>query len=210
MNTSGSSNKALGFLNDLLLPLKLIIPQTIIARIPGLTTNYEIRLSHVHKRVKGRLLDIGCGTNQLVQNYRASGGTGTGVDVYGWPGVDMVLENTAKLPFETASIDTVTFVACLNHIPNRDDVLLEARRVLKPSGRIVLTNLTPFISWIWHKWAFWDDDQHERGMEEGEVWGFSSAEMAALFSKAGFKVDEASSFSWGLNQLYVLSKVDGA
>jgi ubiquinone/menaquinone biosynthesis C-methylase UbiE len=33
--------------------------------------------------------------------------------------VDYVVENSAKLPFDDASFDTVTIIAALNHIPNR-------------------------------------------------------------------------------------------
>jgi hypothetical protein len=66
--------------------------------------------------------------------------------------------------------------------------LREARRLLAPGGRIVLTNLAPGISRLWHRWAFWDEDQHERGMAEGEVWGFRHDELVALPEPAGFRL----------------------
>lgn len=190
-------------LNQVLLPLKLVIPQPLIARIPFLTTNYDTRMGVALQAVKGRLLDIGCGTNRLVRAYRQRGGEGTGVDVYGWDGVDLVVEDTSKLPFADASFDTITFIACINHIPNRDDVLKEARRLLAPDGRVVLTNLTPRLSRLWHAWAFWDKDQHERGMVEGEVYGFTHRELMALMTRAGFRLESRQPFSWGLNTLYV-------
>ena len=117
-------------LNQALLPLKLLIPQPVISRVPLLTTNHQIRTGMVRATVSGRLLDIGCGENQLVREIRAAGGSGIGVDVYPWPNVDQVVENTAVLPFPDRSFDTITFVACINHIPNRAEVLLEARRLL--------------------------------------------------------------------------------
>jgi SAM-dependent methyltransferase len=189
--------------NQAALPLKLLVPQPIIRRLPFLTTNHDIRTRVVLSMVRGRLLDIGCGTNELVRRYRGIGGDGIGVDVYPWPNVDLLVEDTAKLPYPEKSFDSITFVACLNHIPNRKDVLHEAKRLLAPGGRIVLTNLTPAISWLWHRWAFWDDDQHERGMVEGEQWGFRHDDLIALLTQTEFRLMRRDPFSWGLNNLYV-------
>jgi len=194
-------------LNQLLLPVKLVVPQPVIARIPGLTSNEDIRLGLVLERTRGRLLDVGCGTNQLVARYRAQGGQGVGVDVHPWHGVDHLLEDSGRLPFEAGSFDTVSFVACLNHIPNRGEALAEARRVLADAGQLLLTNLRPGPSRLWHAWAFWDRDQHERGMQEGEVWGFEPGALQDLLSAAGFELSQRTSFSWGLNELFVCRPV---
>lgn len=126
-----------------------------------------------------------------------------------WEHVDLVVDDTARLPYADGAFDTVTFVACLNHIPNRGDVLGEARRVLRPGGRVVLTNLQPLLSQVWHAWAFWDKDQHERGMAEGEVWGLSEAQLRELLNQAGFERVERRLFAWGLNQLWIASKRGG-
>ena len=74
--------------------------------------------------IEGYLLDIGCGTNELVKKYQ---GKGIGVDVYQWGEVDVVVENTANLSFDEQTFDTVTIIAALNHIPNREEVLMETR-----------------------------------------------------------------------------------
>ena len=196
------TSRPLRWLDEFALPLKLIIPQPIIRKIPFLSTNEDIRIRIALKRTEGRLLDIGCGNNRLVEQYRAQGGDGTGVDVYPWPGVDDVVPDSSKLSFDDGSFDTITFVACLNHIPNRDAVLTEARRLLRPGGRVVLTNLTPFLSRIWHAYAFWDADQHEREMAEGEVYGFTDEELTAMLKRSGFAVTSSKPFSWGLNHVY--------
>jgi ubiquinone/menaquinone biosynthesis C-methylase UbiE len=125
------------------------------------------------------------------------------VDVYPWPGLDLLVENTAQLPFPDQSFDTITFVACLNHIPNRVEVLREAKRLLKPGGKLLATNLTPGLSRFWHRWAFWDADQHERGMAVGEVFGFTHRDLVTLVQGAGFQFVHRQPFSWGLNNLYV-------
>ena len=79
----------------------MLIPQPIISeKIPGLLTNHEIRIKVVQLEIKGYLIDIGCGENHLVNFYKDQGGKGIGVDVYDWGNVDMIVENTAKLPFK--------------------------------------------------------------------------------------------------------------
>jgi hypothetical protein len=70
----------------------------------------------------------------------------------------------------------------------------------------VITNLTPAISRLWHAWAFWDKDQHQRGMKEGEVWGFSHDELAWLLKQAEFQIVKRQRFSWGFNNLYICMK----
>jgi SAM-dependent methyltransferase len=190
-------------LNQLLLPLKLLVPQPVVKALPLLTTNETLRTAMVLGFTHGRLLDIGCGHNRLVREYRQNGGCGFGVDVHPWPNVNLVVADTASLPYPDSAFDTITFVACLNHIPNRFDVLCEARRLLRPGGHVILTNLSPRLSRLWHAWAFWDADQHERGMKEGEVYGFSRGELAALLSQAGFRLVQRTPFSWGLNAVYV-------
>ena len=196
------------WLNAVVFPLKMVVPQPIIARIPGLTTNTDIRTGLVLDQARGRLLDVGCGPNLLVKAFRAKGGDGVGVDVYPWEGVDQLVEDTSRLPFEERSFDTITFVACLNHIPNRREALTEAVRLLRPGGRIVITNLRPLVSRVWHWFAFWDQDQKERGMREGEVWGFTRGQMIGMVNGAGLQVTRFFSFSWGLNQLYVCGRKD--
>ena len=190
--------------NMALFPVKMIIPQPIISKMPYLETNLAIRTKLVLGQVKGKLLDIGCGENILVKAYRQKGGEGIGADVYDWGAVDVLVDDTSKLPLEDESVDVITFVACLNHIPNRIEVLKNARRLLRKNGYVLITNITPFISRIWHLWAFWDHDQHERGMIEGEVFGFTDVELREIISDSGYKVVETAGFSWGLNTLYVL------
>ncbi|MFC1514715.1 class I SAM-dependent methyltransferase [Candidatus Omnitrophota bacterium] len=194
--------------NEIILPLKLIIPQPIIKHIPGLTTNEDIRINNVLKCVppEANCLDIGCGSNLLIKKHRLRGGKGIGVDIYGWEGVDLLVEDSSKLPFEDKTFDCITCVAALSHIPNRIDVLHECNRLLRDKGIIICTNPHPYFSIIWHKWAFWDKDQHQRGMKEGELYALTDKEMRRIFGIAGFKGFKKHIFSWGLNNLYIFKK----
>src|ERR1700690_2694335 len=92
---------------------------------------YNWRIRTVFPYIKGYLLDLGCGTNELVRKY----GNGTGIDVFQFGGADLIVPDTSKTPFADKTFDTVTVLAALNHIPNRDQVLVEMKRILRDDGR---------------------------------------------------------------------------
>lgn len=163
----------------------------------------NIRISKCLKHCHGRVLDIGCGNNNLIKKYK----NGVGVDVFPWPGVDIVCDTT-KLPFKDEEFDTVFFIACLNHIPNREVAINEAFRVLKPGGRIVITMIGPVFGFFWHKIIGFlgDRDQRERGVIEGEVWGISSKDIKDMLINCGFKQVSTEKFELGLNTIFLSKK----
>lgn len=161
--------------------------------------NWRVRTVLPH--IRGYLLDIGCGTNALVKQYS---GEGIGVDVHQWGDVDLVIDDTAKLPFECETFDTITIIAALNHIPNRGEVLLEAHRVLKETGRIIVTMIPPKISRTWHFVRKpWDVDQKERGMKSGEVYGLTPKAVHHLLREAGFDILLERTFMLGINHITI-------
>ena len=161
------------------------------------------RIKKVLPHIKGKLLDLGCGNNKLKEVY----GKGIGVDVYEWGNVDLVVNDTSKIPLEEKSVDTITIIAALNHIPNRGKVLDECHRLLSENGHLVITMTPPIISTVWHFLRKpWDIDQSERGMKEGEVYGLKSNQIIALASESNFKLKHISSFMFNINKLYVFSK----
>jgi len=162
---------------------------------------HDVALSYA----RGDLLDIGCGYNELVKRY----GKGIGVDVYDWgvPGV-IVVKNASNLSFEPKSFDTVTLLACLNHIPDREGLLREVYRVLRDDGQLIVTMIGPVISRLWHAFIREEDnDQSMRQKKEGEVWGFTFSQIDAMFRQAGFRVCIHKRFIFGLNHVYVAKKV---
>jgi len=152
----------------------------------------------------GLILDVGCGPNDLVRRH----GRGVGVDVYQWPEID-ILCDTRLLPFSDASFDTAALLAVLNHIPPRDReaVLKEVHRVLRPAGRLLVTMLDPVIGRITHRLRFRQDpDQHERGMLAEEDYGLWDSEVRGLLEKSGFQMERRRRFVFGLNSLYVTTR----
>ncbi len=157
------------------------------------------------KYAKGKLLDVGCGANNFVRSYR---GKGVGVDVYPWEGSDKVVKDTAKLPFKEGEFGTVSFLACLNHIPNRADALREAFRVTKPGGRIIVTMIPP----LWGRFIHWlrfknDPDHQDRDIDhDHELLGMHSTHVRSLIKDAGFEIIERKRFVFGINSIFVGQK----
>ena len=191
-------------LNTIFLPLRLACSHDFINKL-GLRSIRDERCDHVMENCGGRLLDIGCGNNQLVKKY---GHDSVGVDVYDFGGDAIIVEDTSKLPFDDGSFETITFIASLNHIPNRKEVLAEAHRVLSERGRIVLTMLSPIVGTIRHKMAWWDEDQGERGLKEGEELGLSHEYIVSLLESEGFKLVKRKRIIFRLNNIYVFEKMN--
>jgi SAM-dependent methyltransferase len=194
--------------------LRLLVDRAAFPLLIFLTTEQARRLHLTpldHERIEaclpyctGPLLDVGCGFNELVRRH----GDGVGVDVYPWPDID-ILCDTRRLPFRDASFDTTALLAVLNHIPpqNREAVLKEVHRALRPAGRLLVTMLDPITGRIIHRLRLRQDpDQHERGMLEEEDYGLWDSEVRRLLEESGFRVERRGRFVFGLNNLYVATR----
>jgi len=178
----------------------IVLPDAWSTRL-GFTSLEDERMRAVLPELGGRVLDIGAGQNRLVRLH----GDGVGVDVVDWGSGATVVEDTRHLPFDDASFDTVAFIACLNHIPYRDEALVEARRVLKPGGRLVATMIGRLIGDIGHKIWWYSEDKH-REVAEGEVMGMDPHDMMSLLTGAGYIEIQHRRFLYRLNHLFVAKK----
>lgn len=184
------------------LPIRLIFSHEKVNKL-GMRSLRDERNDMVMKHVQGRLIDIGCGNNELVKSY---GHDSVGVDVYDFGGNALIIEDTANLPFEDNSFQSASFVASLNHVTNREEVLNEVNRLLRSGGCVYMTMLSPFWGALRHKLAWWDPDQHERGMKEGEEMGLSYKYLINLFERSGFELIKRKRFILGINNLYIFQK----
>ena len=98
---------------------------------------------------KGKVvIDIGCGTGELVRDLSKQGAVVTGIDTAEMivkandikrAGNETYLSGKAeKLPFEDNFADIITFFASLHHVPEGmiNQALREAQRVIKPGGLV--------------------------------------------------------------------------
>jgi ArsR family transcriptional regulator len=77
------------------------------------------------------------------------------------------------LPLDDESVDAACLTLVLHHVSDPGVVLAEAARVLKPGGRLVVTDMLPH-------------DREEYRQQMGHVWlGFSEAQLTRYASAAG-------------------------
>jgi SAM-dependent methyltransferase len=191
-----------------------VLPDEASERI-GLTSLRAERMAAVLPELRGRVLDVGAGDNLLIRLYRRDARAlgldptdareSVGVDTYDWGGGCVMVPDSRNLPFADGSFDTVCFVACLNHIPERIQAMREAARVLRPNGRVVATMIGQVIGAVGHKLWWYSEDKY-RQMHPDERWGLGRREMASLFADAGLRLIKTKNFTYRLNTLYVAAR----
>lgn len=115
----------------------------------------EIGLRLVPPRPGMRVLDIGCGTGVQLERYERAGCRVSGIDrsaamlgrardrLSGH--ADLTLGHAESLPYPDGRFDLVLASLVLHELTSdsRNAVLAEARRVLAPDGRILVTDFHP-------------------------------------------------------------------
>jgi ArsR family transcriptional regulator len=94
---------------------------------------------------------------------------------HGVANVDYRLGDMEELPIASAFVDLVFFSQSLHHALHPGRAILEAARILKPGGRIVILDL------VKHRF------EEAREIYADEWLGFSEAELESLLEKASFQ-----------------------
>jgi demethylmenaquinone methyltransferase/2-methoxy-6-polyprenyl-1,4-benzoquinol methylase len=96
-----------------------------------------------------RLADVGGGTGNYAAALAREGWEVVVVDrspemlrQAAAKGLETVEGDAQQLPFEDESFDAVTMISMLHHVEDRSRALAEARRILRPAGRLVLKGFT--------------------------------------------------------------------
>jgi SAM-dependent methyltransferase len=182
-------------------PLNMWLSESASQRL-GLTPLDHERVRMALPYCRGRLLDVGCGNNLLVRTY----GPGIGADIHRYPETDLLCEGSL-LSFRSETFDTVSLLACLNHIVKKSETMSECHRVLRSGGTLLLTMIPRWVGFFSHPIRKrHDPDQTERGIGEEEDLGLSTSEVCRLLEAAGFRLRVHRRFMWGLNNLYVAGK----
>ena len=95
----------------------------------------------------GKALDVGCGVGQVVQRLIDAGHEVHGVEVSG-PNIEKArrisdrcqLYDGRTLPYGEASFDSVGALNVLEHVEEPEAFLAEMVRVVKPSGKVVVSS----------------------------------------------------------------------
>ena len=96
------------------------------------------------------LLDVGCGTGTALFELAARVARAVGVDLSeemlevarsrARPGVELLRSDAAALPFDDGTFDAYRAERIYQHLEDPHAALREARRVLKPGGRLVVAD----------------------------------------------------------------------
>jgi len=161
----------------------------------------EKRINQVLPHVKGKLLDIGCGNNLLVQKY----GNGKGVDIHKYHSSVIVINNAAELPFNNASFDSITIIATLHYISNRIDTLKEVHRILKPDGKLIIIDPEEHILKLWIRLRK-KSEYYDRYEKKNKTFGFPIKEITDMLNSTGFEIIYLKKFFFNLNRLIIARK----
>ena len=130
--------------------------------------------------------DLGCGTGTVLAALAPHVHRVVGVDgseemlsaarlrVGNQGNVDLRRGALEALPIEDGALDAAVMVLVLHHLPSPALALAEARRVLRPGGRLLVVDMQPH-------------DHEEYRQQMGHVWlGFADDQVRRLFTHAGF------------------------
>ena len=139
-----------------------------------------------------RILDLGCGTGkQLTANHREFPELNMiGVDLfYGMlkqarnrcGDIKWIQGDSANLPFANCAFDYITNQFSYHHVQDKNRMISSIFRVLKPSGRFVITNLDPWSMPGWIVYTFFPA-AHDRDLSDF----LPVDDITARLEKAGF------------------------
>lgn len=147
----------------------------------------KLQLINSFEKQHGRLLDIGAGTGDFLRVAQQAGWQTTGVEpsdkargIAIAKGVSFV-SDTSEL--EDRSIDVITMWHVLEHVPDLDRQLSELKRLLKPTGTLVVAvpNFRSADAKTYGTfWAAFDVPRH--------LWHFSKTSISKLFAEKDMTV----------------------
>jgi len=157
--------------------------------IKSIALKNKLNLINSLQPTKGRILDIGAGTGDFLSVAKKDGWQTIGVEpsdkakaIAKNKGVSFV-EKTSEL--ENHSFDVISMWHVLEHVPDLDKQIKELKRLLKPTGTLIIAvpNFKSFDAKHYGKfWAAYDVPIH--------FWHFSKTAIQLLFEKEEMKLEK--------------------
>jgi ubiquinone/menaquinone biosynthesis C-methylase UbiE len=142
----------------------------------------------------GRALDAACGTGRHTARLVDLGHDVVAVDETEAmlslartriPGADFQIGSLAALPLEDGEFDLAVCSLALTHLAELGPAVSELRRVVRPGGRLVVSDVHPTLVALGSQAAYRMDDEHVGFVRNHPQW--PSAYLAA-FAAAGLEV----------------------
>jgi 2-polyprenyl-3-methyl-5-hydroxy-6-metoxy-1,4-benzoquinol methylase len=157
------------------------------------------------------VLDVGCADGALFRQRRSPIRSGVGIDLVEpntWPDGDFE-RRTGSFPDvvrDDETFDAVVMLAVIEHV---SESALAAwagacARLLRPGGRLILTVPSPAVDTLLHvgmRLRLLD------GIEAHQHHGFQPSQLPGIFGPAGLTLERLHRFQFGLNNLFVFSRV---
>lgn len=157
--------------------------------------SHKLILRELGDAGEAHILDIGCGTgklaHRLITHHRDARVFGIDLSesmiqaaqhhVANETRIHLSVADSEHLPFETNTFDYITCSNSFHHYPDRPAALREMHRVLKPGGRLFLTD---GYRDNWFGWVIYD--VFVTRFEGGEVYHASAEEFFRIFVDTGF------------------------
>jgi 2-polyprenyl-3-methyl-5-hydroxy-6-metoxy-1,4-benzoquinol methylase len=157
--------------------------------IKSIALKNKLNLINSLQPQKGRILDIGAGTGDFLLVAKNDGWEIIGVEpsdrakaIAKNKGVSFVEETTE---LENHSFDVISMWHVLEHVPDLDKQIKELKRLLKPTGTLIIAvpNFKSFDAKHYGKfWAAYDVPIH--------FWHFSKTAIKLLFEKEEMKLEK--------------------
>ncbi|MEN2486491.1 class I SAM-dependent methyltransferase [Flavobacterium sp. B11] len=157
--------------------------------VKNIALKNKLNLINSQQSKKGKLLDIGAGTGDFLLTAKNDGWETIGVEpsdraknIAKEKGISFV-EETSTL--ESNSLDVITMWHVLEHVPNLELQIQELKRLLKPTGTLIIAvpNYKSFDAGHYETfWAAYDVPIH--------FWHFSKKSIQLLFERVDMKLEK--------------------
>ena len=149
----------------------------------------KVKLINSYQPIKGRILDIGAGTGDFLLECKNQNWDILGIEPNDKAkeiavGKGIKFGNTIE-KLESNSFDVITMWHVLEHVPDVEHQVAELKRLLKPSGTIVIAvpNFKSYDAKYYKEfWAAYDVPRH--------LWHFSKTAIERLFDKQNMNLED--------------------